>query len=279
MCICVNASEATNTHVYVGKGTVEGKDVHVLAYQCHAIVRDKSGKGAMLLPIPSNEELTPDNFIDTTEFPSFLKDISEATKRKTRSMKSLSFGMVSMGAMIVERGTTTYVSARNFAEAAAALGQVREDRRPEFSAEFIEGCSALYTDPIVIACWAGSVTMDPLLLWYVPSNEKTFRIPTMDAHDGKAPDLFAMVDTDHIVSVSAGKKNGSHIHYSEEIPDRVRGLLPTRSHGVALKGRFQNGDLFVEVKDSLEMAEPIIVRSVSEHVPPSVKGELNGWDP
>jgi len=279
MCICLNESAASNTHVYVGNGIRDGHNVHVLAYQCTASALDPSGKGAMLIPIPSTSRLTGDNFIDTSDFPKFLKDISNASKRaSSRSMmKGFSFS-AQRGAMIVERGNTIYVYADNFASAAAALDQVREDCRPNFTSEFIEGCSALYQDPITIACWAGNVEMDPLLLWYVPSDASTFRLPTMDAHDGKAPNPEAMVDTDHILSVSAGDKIGHRVSYSDDIPDAVCGLLPNRVHGTDMRSHLRNGDMFVNVADTLTKQHPEIRRATSVDSKPSVRGTLDGWE-
>jgi len=278
MCICLNKSAASDTHVYVGAGIRDGRNVHVLAYQCTAEARDPSGKGAMLIPIPSTERLTGDNFIDTSGFPDFLKDISNASKRQSRGMsKGMSFSFSFSAPVVVERGNTTYVYANNFAQAASVLDQVREDRRPNFTAEFIEGCSALYQDPIVIACWAGDVEMDPLLLWYVPSDEKTFRLPTMDAHDGKAPNPDAMVDTDHILSVSAGEKIGHRVNYSDDIPASVRSLLPTRVHGTDMRSHLKNGDMFVDVSDTLTAQHPAIRRAASVDAKPSVRGTLDGW--
>lgn len=276
MCICLNASAASDTHVYVGQATRNGRPVHVLAYQCQAEALDPSGKGAMLLPIPSNETLTEANFIDTSTFPGFLTDISNASKQQARSLM-LSFSMRGMeDALVVERGATTYVYAANFAAAAAALGRVREDRRPTFSDAFIEGCSALYQDPIAIACWSGSVQTDPLLLWYVPSDPTLFRIPTMDAHDGNAPDVNADVDTDHILSVSASKATGNRVRYSDRIPADVLELLPEYVHGTSVRNRIPNGDVFVTVADTLE-ARPQKRRQTNATAAPSAVGVMAGW--
>lgn len=277
MCICLNESGASNTKVYVGSGTRNGQDVHVLAYQCSVTALAPSGKGAMLIPVPSTERLTGDNFIDTSAFPSFLKDISDASKQVSRSL-SFSMSRGFSKALIVDRGTATYVYAANFSEAAAALDQVREDRRPNFTQEFISGCSDLYQDPIVIACWSGSVTMDPLLLWYIPSDASTFRLPTMDAHDGLAPRLGVDVETDHVLSVSASDKHGYAVHYSERLPDDVRSLLPRFVQGAAMKGAFKNGDMFVNVADTLNQREPAIRRAVSATAKPSEIGTLDGWE-
>jgi hypothetical protein len=279
MCICLNESAASGTRVYVGAGIRDDRNVHVLAYQCTAEARDPSGKGAMLIPIPSPERLTGDNFIDTSGFPDFLKDISNASKWQSRSLskggdsRSFSFS----APVVVERGNTTYVYADNFEQAAAVLDQVREDRRPSFTQEFIVGCAALYQDPIVIACWAGDVEMDPLLLWYVPSDASTFRLPTMDAHDGKAPNPEAMVDTDHILSVSAGDRIGHRVNYSDEIPESVRDLLPARVHGTDLRSHVRNGDMFVNVADTLAKQHPSIRRATSAEAKPSATGTLDGW--
>jgi hypothetical protein len=218
-----------------------------LAYSAELDALDPSGKGAMLLPIPSSVPLTEDNFIDTSEFPWFLDDIINATKVVMRTLgEPMSFRMSK--ALVIDRGDVTYVYAESFAAAWGAVSEVTEARRPTFTQEFIDGCTALYNEPIAIACWAGSAKMQPLMIWYVPSDPTTFRLPTMDSHDGSAP-RRGEVDTDHNLSVSADSM-GREVKYSGVIPDNVKSLLSTRVHGAKFEGMLENGDCFVDVADA-----------------------------
>ncbi len=281
MCIGVNNSQAANTKVYVGKGQRNGQDVHVLAYSADLDSLDPSGKGAMLLPIPSDSPLTEDNFIDTSDFSDFLEDITQASKVHSRMLlgdntRSFSLSLSDDDALVVDRGDVTYVYAASFAGVVIALGRVREDRRPTFTQAFIDGCTALYNNPIAIACWAGSAKMQPLMVWYVPSDSEIFRLPTMDSHDGAAPRQIK-VDTDHNLSVSAGEKNGYVVKYSDLIPGNVRGLLPARVHGTKFEYKMDNGDCFVNVDDSINKRFPHILRKWSRDAAPTSQTRMLGW--
>lgn len=280
MCISVNESLASNTHVYNGHGIYDSRDVHVLAYQCNVDVRDPSGRGAMILPIPASEPLTENNFMDTFRYPSFLQDISNASRKMetVRGDFPMSFSIVDDDVLVVDRGATTYVYAPNFEAAANAMNRVPAERRANFSEEFIKGCSTLYDEPITIACWAGNIQTEPLLLWYIPQDKSIFRLPTMDAHNGKAPSLESRAEMDHVLSVSAGIGLGYRVKYTEIIPENVRGLLPQRVHGVGMYGRFKNGDMFVQSNESLTKNQPFIRRAISVNADSIVQGPMDGWN-
>jgi hypothetical protein len=253
MCCTFTRSEMSNTRIYVGEAQRQGKLVHVLAYQNTAISK---GPNAMVLPFPTETRMGQENVIDTRKFKNFLKDIGEATRHQTKGMRRGSMMLGSRGmdsdslAEVFDVGSYTVVLAENVWQIPEALSRVSLEKRPNVTSDFLIGYSELYPEqPIAVCCWDGSIEAEPLMWWYEPRNKDTLFIPTMDAHDGKAPKLGTPVNYDHILSVGSTTGNmGSEVHYSQtrSIPDEVRDLLPLRVHGKQLPEVLTNGDCFVK---------------------------------
>jgi hypothetical protein len=250
MCITASRARLSDTLVYSGEGRMKGKDVHVLAYQNSA---DSDEPNAMILPFPTTAAMGPENIIDTRSFKGFLKDITNATKIHTKSlgsdrrMRSASFGVAA--AQVFDVGSYTVVLAEHVSQIPEALLRVPESKRPEISTRFLIGYGQLYPkQPVAVCCWSGNIKAEPLLWWYEPSNKEQLFVPTMDAHDGNAPDVNANVDADHIVSVGSYSDDriGHHyrVNYKESIPDDVRSLLPSYVYATKLDGVYKNGDMF-----------------------------------
>lgn len=236
----------SDTLLYVGEACKAGKDVHVLAYQNKA---KSSGPNAMVLPFPTSEPMSQDNVIDTSSFKNFLKDITNASKIHMRYLGT-SRGFNSL-AQVFDVGSYTIVLADNIKQIHDALDQVPEHKRPSISYNFLTGYSKLYKDqPIAVCCWDGAIEAEPLLWWYVPRDKSVLFIPTMDAHDGNAPKLEAIVDADHIVSVGSTLPDKTsrqrRVVYQDKIPASVRALLPSSSYGFKVYNRTKNGDMFVQ---------------------------------
>ncbi len=271
MCCTFTESEMSDTRLYVGEAERNGKTVHVCAYQNTA---QTHGPNAMVLPIPTEMAMGPENLIDTREFKNFLKNIVDATQVHTksagmrRSMTLGSFGSDSL-AQVIDVGSYTVVLAENVNQIPEALTRVPEDRRPSVSKKFLGGYGAIYPNqPIAICCWNGSIEAEPLLMWYEPKDRTTLFIPTMDAHDGNPPRLGERVYTDHIITVgSVGPTSGQKVVYTDRlIPEAVKDLLPTHAHGHRLPSWLENGDCFVKTaalhtskKDLWEGSDPVVI--------------------
>lgn len=259
MCITTSRAKLSDTLVYVGEGIYKNDEVHVLAYQNKAtsLPRDWNSvaePNAMVLPFPTQQEMGPANVIDTRQFKNFLKDISNASKHQARTLGFDSRGMtkgISRGVQLFDVGSYTVVLAEEVKQIPDALKLVRRDRRPNISEEFLAGYGAMYPNaPIAVCCWEGQIEAEPLLWWYKPTNKHQFFIPTMDAHDGSAPDVTAMVDSDHIISVGStdNKRVGHHfpVFYRDKLSEEVQDLLPKYVYGTKVKGRVKNGDTYVD---------------------------------
>lgn len=254
MCCTFEKSEMSNTRIYVGEAVRQGKLVHVLAYQNNAI---SNGPNAMVLPFPTDVKMGQENVIDTTKFKTFLEDIGEATRHITKSAgrRGMTLGADSFDmddrAEVFDSGSYTIILAANVWQIPEALTRVPAEKRPNVTSDFLIGYSELYKgQPIAVCCWDGSIEAEPMMWWYEPSDSSTLFIPTMDAHDGRAPKLGAKVYTDHMISVGSTTGNlGSSVRYRDpkNIPLEVKELLPLQVHGKKLYDRLPNGDSKVAV--------------------------------
>lgn len=255
MCCTFTPSKMANTKIYVGEAEKAGKTVHVLAYQNNA---ETDGPNAMVIPFPTDAAMTQDNVIDTSKFKHFLENITNASKMVTkgfsRGSRGMDSDMLSFGANLAEVfdvGSYTVVLASHVNQIPEALGRVPKNKRPNVSTDFLIGYAELYPDqPIAVCCWDGNIEAEPLMWWYEPSDRTKLFIPTMDAHDGRAPKVGVKVDTDHIISVGAvGPTNGYKVKYKDEIPAEVKDLLPTHVNGHRLPEYVVNDDCFVKTAD------------------------------
>jgi len=283
MCMTSARARLSNTLIYTGTAHRQGKDVHVLAYQNTAYT---SGPNAMILPVSTSDAMDEKNVIDTRSFKGFLKDITNASKvqsrmlggdsRVTRSAKS---------AQVFDVGSYTVVLADNAFQIPEALNRVPDHKRPNVSSQFLIGFNKLYTDrPIAVCCWDGHLKAEPLLWWYVPTNKDVLFAPTMDAHDGSAPNVDEVVETDHIISVGSASLNkvGHHnrVIYNDSIPADVQQLLPTHTYGMKINSHVKNGDMFVDANrlghEKLYKDIPQIMRG-TQFDPNANAWEMYGW--
>ena len=290
MCCTVDVAELSSTKLYVGDAMHNDKYVHVVAYQNQA---SSMGPNAMIIPFPTDKPMGPENIIDTSEFPTFVSDISEASRILSRG------GYMTLGddddmldgcaaalneAQVFDVGTYTVILATSAAQIPAALQKVPESKRPVVTLKFLLKYGQLYPkQPIAVCCWNGKVEAEPLLWWYEPKDPNIFFIPTMDAHNGEAPDLEATVMVDHLISVGSGiiGNTGSLVTYNSPLSDEARKLLPTRVHGTQINQLAKNGDMFVNkfhvyglLSDS---PVPIIKRGTSLNNFDS-QYYMNGWE-
>lgn len=280
MCCSFTPSKMSDTHLYVGEAEKDGKTVHVLAYQNTA---KSSGPNAMVIPFPTDMAMGPANVIDTSAFKSFLKDISDASMIVSKGFNSALIGSRSLTssrgiAQVFDVGSYTVILAENVSQIKEALKKVVPEKRPEVSKNFLYGYDELYPhQPIAICCWNGSVKAEPLMWWYEPRDTKTLFIPTMDAHDGQAPNVDSLVSTDHIISVgSVGPTDGSKVFYNSinKIPSQVMDLLPSHVHGMQMKHREWNGDSFVKTASLHEGIVPKLVRGLGKN---ATEFKMAGW--
>ncbi len=136
-----------------------------------------------------------------------------------------------------------------------AVKAVEARKRPPLSDEIFKALEAGYDCPFAVACFNDEDAGEskPIAYSFKPEYPDFFMIYTLDSHDGKAPDLDAVVDLDHAVFVGSYKmKGGNQINYTDEIPAGLRKFVPNSVIGqVFPKGtRMINGDIVVSVEDA-----------------------------
>lgn len=220
-----------------------------------------AGGNAMILPIPdavANIEL-----IDTTTCPNFLKDIRSALTPRTRGgLRRGSFGADSAKSVrIIEFDVYTIVIAKNARDLTKVLKSeaIPAERRPALNDEIIKAYTKWYPNWAIAVCCFNNTDAQrakPLLFSYEPTKQtdKDFLfVPTLDAHDGKAPDLNAKVDVDHTIFVSTPDLPDSHgmtVFYSDPaIALGVAELLPRKVTGKVVTGSYRNGDVVFKCSD------------------------------
>lgn len=216
---------------------------------------------AMILPIP--DAVGNIEVIDTTSCPNFLKDIRSAlTPRSRGGLRRGSFGSDSAKSVrIIEFDVYTIVIAKSAKELAKVIKSdaISEDRRPALNDEIFKAYAKWYPNwAIAVCCFSNTDAQraKPLLFSYEPTKQDDpdyLFVPTLDAHDGKAPDLNASVDVDHTIFVATPGMSDSHgmtVFYSDPaIELGVAELLPRKVMGKVVSGKYRNGDVVFKCSD------------------------------
>ena len=218
---------------------------------------------AMILPIP--DDVASIEVIDTTTCPAFLKDIRSALTPRSRGgllgSDSVRRGSKSVEVRIINFDVYTIVIAKNAAAMRKALASdaVPADRRPAINADMIKAYTKWYPGwAIAVCCFnnADAKEAKPLLFSYEPSKQadaNDFFVPTLDAHDGKVPDLSARVDVDHTIFVATNDMSTSRattVYYRDDkIAPGIAELLPQAVMGKVLRRTMINGDIVFRRSD------------------------------
>lgn len=217
------------------------------------------GGNAMILPIP--DDVANIELIDTTTCPNFLKDIRSALiPRRRGTLRGSADGMKNGPVRIINFDVYTIVLARNAADLKRAIASeaVPADRRPQIEADMIKAYTRWYPGwAIAVCCFNNSEakTAKPLLFSYLPTKQADadhFFVPTLDAHDGKVPDLMAEVPVDHTVFVATARIPegcGSTVFYSDNMAAGIARILPNRLVGRVITDSLRNGDLVFRRQD------------------------------
>ncbi len=222
-----------------------------------------SSGNAMILPIP--DDVASIEVIDTTTCPSFLKDIRSALTPRSRGgllgSDSARRGSKSIEVRIINFDVYTIVIAKNAGAMRKALASdaVPADRRPALNADMIKAYTKWYPGwAIAVCCFnnADAKEAKPLLFSYEPSkqaNPDDFFVPTLDAHDGKVPNLTARVDVDHTVFVATkdmASNRATTVHYRDTgMAPGIAEVLPKAVMGKVLRGEMINGDIIFRRSD------------------------------
>ena len=242
MCCTLSPSEASKTIVYCCETYApDSRDViHVNAYANSASSR---GPNAMILPVPTAEEIGPANVINMSEpgARNILKDYAKAIKAGAERPRTMSFGSrgVTRGEPLVfDVGSYTLVTANTAADIPLALERVPVARRPKLNQAIFDAYDALYKSNV----WKWSFV---LAWWYKPIDDSKLFFPALDGHDGKAPDLNGIARRDHTLvaaSTFAATVEPTHVRFSAPRPATVAPYFPSAVIGAEYQMPMPNGD-------------------------------------
>lgn len=283
MCITVNHAKLSGTKI-LSLPLESGN--HFIAYSNKA--KNLSGKpNAMILPIPG--ETNPSMFYDTTDFKDFLEEITEKCDLKknyfgirTRGMKSKS---LPAGFESFSLGMYTVGLSKDFEGVKEFLDSLSEEKKPEISEELKNFFQEKYAGWAFAVCVFDSdkaIEAPPIAFEYKPFGEELIYFPTMDGHDGKAPDMSRVVDTDHTFiyehTGSMEIPEGERYSYEQKfvtLDAKVPSFLQNKKfRSIISKGYQKNGDTFVNKTDMTGinfMEEPAFKRVAPLPYVPEVK--------
>ncbi len=252
MCCSLDEAHFTGTKILGHRMDLpQVGNIQVILYQ-NKVLSQGGAPNAMLLHVPTNTAMGPENFIDMTDASDVLEDMVRALQPPVSRGGDFMIGSASLGCdsvQVFDSGQYTIVLADNAEDIHGALSRVPEDKRPEIKKSLLQFCQETY--PVgykfFLACFNNRSLREPAPIgyWYVPTTEHSdyFMIPAVDSHTGEAPDLFASVHVDHYVFLSTDKMtDGVRVHYSDDISNDVARFLPTRIVGREYYGSLPNGD-------------------------------------
>ncbi len=256
MCCSMHPASFSETIVYVGEQFHPKYGlVHVMAYQNTAI-NYNAGPNAMILHIPG-QGMTQDNFIDTGDCRSFLKDMVQALQPPRRDIllgsRSIAFASLAP-VQVFEHDIYTVVLSEDASLIPQALSRVPENKRPAANQPLFDFYAREWPNwSVALCCFDNkqAAKAAPLMVWYHPLAEDTLHWPSIDSHTGEVPNLHGMVAVEHWII------GGSH-RMTEEIgvPVRYRGgcspdvtaFLPDRVIGMNYNFPMQNGDFVIDTE-------------------------------
>ncbi len=244
----------SNTILYAAEALHNERIVHVMGYQNRASNLDP-GPNAMLLPIPTDRKLGPENTLDMRLAKNVLTDYAKAVRPVMRGTRSKGFGSDerSMSVQVFDSGSYTIVLAQDAREIPSALDLLPENKRPRnvHTAIFDAYASWYRGWPLALCAWDGSVEAEPMVWWYEPKDASRLFLPALDGHDGNVPDLNAKVAVDHTVIVgSVTAPSGHPVRFQDEIPASHRPFFAPKVAGSILeKLQLQNGDFTISLRN------------------------------
>lgn len=245
------------------------------------------GGNCMIFAIPAISGSKVE-IIDMTDHHDLLDDYAKLFQERSRGDSFGVKGLLSLSDRsieIVERGSYTVVIASQASDIPAALALVKPEKRPRVNQALFDGLDSLYGaweaeggKRFVIACWAGDIDPEPILLHYrpIPSFEGKHVLPGLDAHDGGVPVPGELVETDHTIIVGLDDDNNEAYPKDADwdlrkVPADLRAKLPRLVIGRKVNDDLPNGD-WVIPKDVTNVT---LRRHLQERVmPPGAKAPV-----
>lgn len=222
---------------------------HSLSYS-NSVTNTSGIQNSMILPVPG--KLNKKWFKDTAKYSKYLKEIERQAKLsrdESMGIYSRGFDVKGMRSKGIERFNVGMYDVlisddiRKTAERLGALG-------PQISEELLSFFETQYKGWNFVMCiFEGSEKMDsqPIYFEYEPFNKSWLYFPTMDSHDGGAPNLEANVSMDHSLMYDYPGLVDRVVHnvdFSQKVPQKLM-----RRNYVSTKwdDRIINGDFYLHL--------------------------------
>ncbi|MFI1465444.1 hypothetical protein [Nocardia carnea] len=261
--MCVSAANAAFTGTTVYAGRVDHpyhKVIHVLGYQ-NTAVNLAGGANAMLLHVPADETMTPDNFVSVQHHEDVLQRMVDAVRPIAATAEEPGRSIDWMGSSpevcIFEHDVYTVLLAANPQRIPDVLDRVPRRKRPQLSSDLFTFYADHFPNHTIALCCFDNAEAEqakPLMLWYKPADPDLLVAPALDSHTGSAPDLGDPVPVDHWVlfgSDEAPPGWGQQVDYPAEMSHGLRSYLPDTVIG-RYYGQGQtlpNGDFAIDRSD------------------------------
>lgn len=250
MCITVNKADLSATKI-LSLPLENGR--HFIAYSNRVL--NRSGKpNAMILPIPGTTK--PEWFHNTAKYNDFLNDITKKADWESW-MPQFKLSRSAKGFLGFEQfnlGMYTIGLASSFEGAEEFIASLPEEKRPEVS----EGLRSFFREhnkgwSFAVCCFSSDQTIDaqPIAFEYTPFNPDLLYFPTLDAHNGKAPNLKKMVEADHTFIYEHTGKFDRALYTMDHVElDHVPDFLNKRRYRLKDRnGSVPNGDTYIRISE------------------------------
>jgi hypothetical protein len=253
MCITTNHADLSATKI-LSIPLDNGR--HFISYSNK--VKNLSGKpNSMILPIPG--ETDPSMFHNTEKYAKFMDEITKKCNYEEDYLGIRSRGMSKSKSLFMqfESGQYTIGLTKSLQGIKDFIGNLPEDKRPEITEDLQKFFSEKYKGWSFAVCVFDSektIDSQPIAFEYIPMAYNLIFYPTVDSHDGGAPNINEMVDTDHTfiyehtgVMKDRGKFDKTSVTLdTPNVPD----FLKDRKYRmVYVRGLQSNGDSFINMDD------------------------------
>lgn len=248
MCISVNKAKLSGTKI-MSLPLENGN--HFLAYS-NKVQNQSDRPNAMILPIPG--KVKQEWFYNTEKYKNFLEEITEKCDHEQDYLgirsRGISKGFKSLSHF--DLGMYHIVISDSFLGVLEYIAGLPEHKRPEISQELQKFFYEKYSGWSFAVCMFSSykaIDAQPIALEYTPFNYDLLYFPTVDAHDGNAPNLNERVDTDHtFIYEHTGPKNPKYEYVMEtiDLKAEVPAFLQKKAYRtVSSHSKEMNGDTYI----------------------------------
>jgi hypothetical protein len=265
MCLSLEPSKMSDTILYAGDTTIDGRYLHVLGYQNKA-ENLFDGPNAMILPFPTEIKMGPQNVVDTTAAQHILTDMALGFEMRSRGgTKSLGFGpdddLIGSYVEVFDSGDYTIVLAADARDVPRVIHMVPPQKRPRVNKDVFASYPELYPEwPVALCCWQAKARVEaqPMLWWYMPKHHDLLFLPAVDGHNGKPPNLKDAAMRDHTLVVGTTattpqlNSQGWAPRYRDTLSEELQKYVPKRVVGQKLKGWQPNADIYVRTRKAHE---------------------------